>query len=202
MADPAGSPASHDSASLETTAHLLGRARSGDEAARNRLFARYIPILTRWAHQRMPRSARDLAETGDLVQVTLTRALARLDAFEPRGEGAFLGYLRQILLNAIRDEIRRAAARRSPAPLHDGLVDPGPTALEEAVGRDALRRYEAGLLRLTPAQREAVVLKVEMGLSYAEIAEALGKPSVDAVRMLLARALVDLAESMDEHGDR
>ncbi len=183
---------------LETTALLLGRARSGDETARNRLFARYIPILTRWAHQRMPRNARDLAETGDLVQITLMRALGRLDAFEPRGEGAFLGYLRQILLNAIRDEIRRAAARAAPAPLHDGIADPGPSALEEAVGRDAMRRYEAGLARLTPAQREAVLLKVEMGFTNAEIAEALGKPSVDAVRMLLARALVDLAESMDE----
>ncbi len=183
---------------LESTALLLELVRSGDDSARERLFARYIPVLTRWAHQRLPRAARDLSETGDLVQVTLVRALGRLGSFESRGEGAFLGYLRQILLNAIRDEARRAATRRSTGPLHDGLVDPGPTALEEAVGRDAVRRYEAGLERLTVAQREAVVLKVELGWSNAEIAAALGKPSVDAVRVLLARALVDLAEAMDE----
>jgi RNA polymerase sigma-70 factor (ECF subfamily) len=187
-------PAPHP---LETTALLLERARGGDDEARNRLCTRFIPVLTRWAHQRLPRGGRDLAETGDLVQLTFMRALARLDSFEPRGEGAFLGYLRQILLNAIRDEARRVAARQRPAPLHEGLADPGPTALEEALGRDTLRRYEAGLARLTEAQREAVVLKVEMGYTNAEIAQAIGKPSVDAVRMLLARALVDLAEHMD-----
>jgi RNA polymerase sigma-70 factor (ECF subfamily) len=187
-------PAPHP---LETTALLLDRARAGDEEARNRLCARFIPVLTRWAHQRLPRQSRDLAETGDLVQVTLVRALGRLEEFESRGEGAFLGYLRQILLNAIRDEARRAAVRRGRSPLHEGLADPGPTALEEAVGRDALRRYESGLARLSESQREAILLKVEMGYTNAEIAQALGKPSADAVRMLLARALVDLAEHMD-----
>jgi len=97
----------------------------------------------------------------------------------------------------IRDEARRATARRAPAPLDERLADPGPTALEVAVGTDTLRHYEMGLARLTAAQREAVVLKVEMGYSNAEIAAALGKPSVDAVRMLLARALVDLAGYMN-----
>ena len=183
---------------LESTAAELERARAGDARARERLFARFLPVLRRWAHQQLPRGARDLSDTGDLVQATLMRALAHLDRFESRGEGAFLGYLRQILLNAIRDEARRAASRRPAGPLHDGLMDPGPTALEEAVGRDAVRRYESGLERLTAAQREAVVLKVELGWSNAEIAQALGKPSVDAVRVLIARALVDLAEAMDD----
>lgn len=198
MGDPKDGPDAPDPSSLETTAVLLGRARSGDERARNQLFARYIPVLGRWVHQRLPRSARDLAETDDMVQVTLMRALRNLDGFEPRGEGAFLGYLRQILLNAIRDEIRRASTRRAPLPLHDALPDPGPTALEEALGRETMQRYEAGLARLTPQQREAVILKVEMGLTNPEIAAALGKSSVDAARMLIARALVDLAEFMRE----
>jgi RNA polymerase sigma-70 factor (ECF subfamily) len=183
---------------LETTALLIERARSGDETARNALFARYVPILSRWAHSRLPRGARDLSETADVVQVTLMRALGRLDSFQSRGEGAFLGYLRQILLNAIRDEIRRATGRKASVPLHDGLPDPAPSAIEEAVGRDVMQRYEAGLARLTPAQREVVLMRVEMGFTNAEIAGALDKPSVDAVRMLLARALVDLAEYMNE----
>ena len=183
---------------LESTADLLTLARGGDERAVDRLFARYIPVLARWAHQRLPHMARDLVETDDLVQVTLMRALRNLNGFVPLGEGAFLGYLRQILLNAIRDEVRRTHGRRAPLSLDDQAADPGASALDEAVGRDTMDRYEAGLARLNPQQREAVILKVEMGFSNAEIAAALGKSSVDAARMLVARALVDLAESMHE----
>ena len=196
MADSA-TPGAGPPAPLETTTELLSRTRAGDEAARNLLFARYIPVLTRWAHQHLPRGARDLSETGDLVQLTLIRALKRVDSFEPRGEGAFLGYLRQILLNAVRDEIRRTQSRRAPAPLDERLRDPGPSALEQALGRETMARYEAGLARLSPAQREAVILKVEMGYRNPEIAQAIGR-SVDAARMLVARALVDLAEFMRE----
>lgn len=198
MSQPADRPVRSSPVSpLETTALLLDRARAGDEAARNRLFARYLPVLSRWAHERLPRGARDLAETGDIVQTTLIRALRHVDRFESRGEGAFLGYLRQILLNAIRDEIRRTSRRGVREPVDGALPDPGPSALEALLGRETLGRYEAGLARLSPAQREGVILKLELGFSNPEIADALGR-SVDAARMLVARALVQLAEHMRE----
>jgi DNA-directed RNA polymerase specialized sigma24 family protein len=41
-------------------------------------------------------------------------------------------------------------------------------------------------------------MRVEMGFTYAEIAEALGGPSANAARMLVTRALVRMAEAMDE----
>ena len=53
------------------------------------------------------------------------------------------------------------------------------------------------LSRLTEEEREAVVTRVEFGLTYAEVAEALGKPSPDAARMAVVRALVKLAREMD-----
>jgi RNA polymerase sigma factor (sigma-70 family) len=183
---------------LERTLDLLERVRDGDTRARERLFARFLPVLTAWAHERLPRGARDLAETDDLVQVTLARALRRVDTFEYRGEGAFLAYLRQILLNAARDEVRRAVQRRPHQMLDDEHPDPAPSPLERVVGRDTLERYEAALATLEPAQREAVILKVEMGYSNPELAEALGRPSVDAARVFVARALVALAEAMRE----
>src|SRR5262245_56023339 len=93
---------------LETTVSLLALVRQGDAQARERLFRRYLPVLTRWARGRLPLQARDLSETDDLVQVTLVRAMGRLDTFESRHEGAFLAYLRHALLNAVRDEIRRS----------------------------------------------------------------------------------------------
>jgi RNA polymerase sigma factor (sigma-70 family) len=181
---------------LDSTASLLARARSGDERARDRLFARFVPQLARWAHRRLPPGSRDLHETDDLVQITLVRALGRLDDYEHRGAGGFFAYLRQILLNAVRDEIRKAAGRKRVDGLGEGIADPGPSPLETAVGRDTMERYERGLARLSDDQREAVILKVELGLTNGDIAELLGRPSADAARMLVARALTHLAEAM------
>jgi len=136
-------------------------------------------------------------DTGDLVQVTLVRALNHVQEFEARHEGAFLAYLRTILLNQIRDQARRAARAPGRAEIPDDLRDPSPSPLEEMIGHETLERYDAALARLTPEQREAVVMRAEMGFTYAEIAEALGSPSANAARMLVTRALVRMAGEMD-----
>src|SRR5688572_3166196 len=99
---------------LETTHDLVERIRAGDAGARDRLLRRYLPLLTRWAHGRLPRAARDLNETSDLVQVALLRAFQNLPSFQVQGEGAFFGYLRHVASNILRDEMRRMGRR----PLH------------------------------------------------------------------------------------
>ena len=70
--------------------------------------------------------------------------------------------------------------------------------LESAIGKQTLESYEAALARLTDDEREAVVTRVELGFSYAEVAEDIGKPSADAARMTVVRALVKLARDMDD----
>ena len=55
----------------------------------------------------------------------------------------------------------------------------------------------AALTRLRTEEREAIVARVEMGLSYQEIAEALGKPTPEAARMAVSRALMRLAREME-----
>ena len=58
--------------------------------------------------------------------------------------------------------------------------------------------YEAMTGRLpTEEEREAIITRVEFGLSFAEVAEVLGKRSPDAARMAVVRALVKLAREMD-----
>lgn len=184
---------------IESTALLLERIRGGDEAARGRLMARYLPVLRSWAHGRLPHHARGMADTDDVVQISLVRALNRLEAFEHRHEGAFLAYLRQSVVNAIRQEIRRASRKPSGESLDPDQPDTGRSVVERAIGRDMLEAYEAAMLELTEDQREAVLLRLEFGMSYPEVAEAMGKPSPNAVRMLVVRALVTLAERMREH---
>jgi RNA polymerase sigma-70 factor (ECF subfamily) len=177
---------------------LLVRARGGDHGARETLASRYYTILRRFAHGRLPSNARGLVETDDLVQVTVVRALEHLDRFEPRREGAFLAYLRRILINQIRDEMRRAARRPGFEEADERIDDPRPSPLEELVGKESLERFEAALARLKDKEREAVILRVELGLSHQEVADALGIRTATAARMYVSRAIAKLAEQMRE----
>ena len=175
---------------------LVLRARDGDRAALDALCARYLPRLQRWAHGRLPAWARGTAETQDLVQLTLAHVVRRIDSFEPRHEGAFQAYVRQALLNQIRDEIRRAQRSGSAEPLASGRRSLDPSPLEQAIGAELLESYEGALQRLKPEDREAIVARVEMGLSWVEVAETLGKNSAAAAQMAVSRALVRLAKEM------
>ena len=180
---------------LETTRSLLARARQGDETARNRLFQRYLPIFRSWAHGRLPAFARDIQETDDLVQSSLMRALNQLDRFEPEREGALLAYLRRILMNQVIDEIRRARRRPEKQELPPELPACNPSPLEQAMAVEALETFERALSRLPEKVQEAVVLRLEFGHKYEEIAEMTGSSSANAVRMAITRALVQISES-------
>lgn len=181
---------------MESTTLLLRRIWQGDSRAREQLVASYLPILKRLAHGRLPAGARGLVGTDDLVSITLEKAIRHIDTFEPRREGAFLAYLRQILLNEIRSQIRHANVRPVAGELDSGIPSNGSSPLEELVGRELIERYESALEKLTPEQREAVIMRIEMGLSHQEVADALGAPSPDAARMIVARALARLAEEL------
>jgi RNA polymerase sigma-70 factor, ECF subfamily len=175
---------------------LLERIREGDPEALNRLIARHLPALQRWARGRLPHSVRDLQDTGDLVQETVIQALKHLDHFEYRREGALQAYLRHAVYNRIKMEYRRKQSRPSRTELGPEHQDPAASPLEQAVGAEAVERYERALGRLKPEEREAIIVKMELDCSYADLAKALGKPSADAARMAVGRALLHLAEEM------
>ena len=182
-----------------TTVRLLALARAGDRQALDRLFERYGPELRRLAHGR--REARQRLDTPDLVQDTLLQTFLHLDQFDDRGDGALRAYMRQVLVNRIRDEYRRAARRQLPAPLPSDARAPGPSPLESAIGAEALGRYDDALAALAAADRELVIARVELGLSFPEIAVATGRPSANAARMAVVRALVRLSEALADGTD-
>src|SRR5262249_55022566 len=185
------------SVDLESTFHLIERVRAGDQEALEHLFARHLKPLQRWARGRLPKWARDLADTDDLVQDTLVQTFKRIEDFEPRHVGALQAYLRQAVLNRIRNELRRKG-RQAHATDLDGLeVEGVDSPLDQAIGREAVERYEQALQRLTLEDREAVIGRVEMGYSYEELALALGKPTSEAARKAAHRALVRLAQEME-----
>ncbi|HET9951812.1 MAG TPA: sigma-70 family RNA polymerase sigma factor [Candidatus Eisenbacteria bacterium] len=181
---------------LEATATLLTLIRGGDLAARERLLSRIYRPLIRFAHGRLPWRARDLTDTEDLVQVALLRALDHIEEFDSRREGAFMAYLRSILLNLVRDEARRVSRRPEQEEMGEDLATSEPSPLEVAVGREALERYDAALAKLSEEQHEAVVLRVEMGYTYAQIAEAMALASTDSARMMVTRAIARMGRLM------
>lgn len=180
---------------VETSIELIRRARNGDPVALDALAARLLPRLRRWATGRLPRYARGVVDTDDIVQDALMNTLRRMDAFEPRHEGALQAYVRQAVQNRIREEIRRVP-RRPAGELPTDVPAGGPSPLDEAVGREDLDRYEAALAKLRDEDREAIVLRLELGYDYLDLAAALEKPSPDAARMAVCRAIRRLAEEI------
>ena len=176
---------------------LVCRARDGDRQALDRLFERYLPLLRRWATGRLPRWARDLVDTDDMIQETLMRTFRSVEAFAPRHDGAFAAFLRQVLDNRIRDELRNATRRPRGDEISLNREGTEASPLEAAIGSESLRRYEGALGRLPEDDRALVLARIELGLAFEEVARATNRPTADAARMAVRRALVRLATEMD-----
>jgi len=182
----------------EPTIELVIRAREGDRLAVEALLQRSIPGLKRFAHGRLPPAARGSLDTGDLVQETVLHVLRRLDTFEPRHVGAMQAYLRQSVINRIRDEVRRVGRHPAPTELPQDLVSDLPSPLEEAVRAEAYDRYRDVLATLSPRDREMIVARIEAQWNLGEIAQRFKMRTVDGARMAVTRALRRLMNRLKE----
>ena len=181
---------------LESSLVLIERAQSGDGAALNQLLDRYRPRIVRWASGRLPGYARDLTDTEDLVQDALVGTFRNLRTFECRGEWALQGYLRKAVLNRVREELRRLKDRPRREELGEDVPARQLSPLETAMGAQTFARYNAALETLSEQEREAVIARLELGCSYQEIALLVDKPTQDAARMAVTRAIAKVAELM------
>jgi RNA polymerase sigma-70 factor (ECF subfamily) len=156
-----------------TDATLLDRAAAGDGAALDELFRRHRATAFRVAYRLLGNEADAL----DAVQDGFVNALKHLSRFG--GRSSFKTWLLRVVSNAALD-LGRHRQRR------DARVGAGP-ALEEAtvfapdspadagLERADLRvRLEAALAAIPEAQRQTFVLHADGGLSYREVADALG----------------------------
>ena len=131
-----------------------------------------------------------------MVQDALIRTLNRLDAFEYRGEGGFHAYLRQVLLNRIREELRAVQRRPPSTELNQEAVELASVPAGSPYGQCSVEEYEGALERLGAEDRELLIGRLEWGLTYKELADTIGKPSAEAARKAAQRALVRLIEEM------
>ena len=181
--------------SPEVTIHLLMLARSGDRAALERLLERCLPPLRRFAHGRLP-YPRGMNDTADVVQDVVIAAIGRIDSFEARYQGSLLDYLRRAVRNRITDIIKMQNRRPENVELPESLKDGGQSPVEILIGAENVARYDAALERLSPSDREAIVGRLEMQYSYEELATVLDKPTPDAARMAVTRAMKRLVEEL------
>jgi RNA polymerase sigma factor (sigma-70 family) len=152
--------------------------------------------LKRWAHCRLPAVARGYFDTNDLVQEAALHLVKRLDVFEPQHVGALQAYLRQSVINRIRDEIRRVTRQPPPVELPDDEPSDRTSPLEAAILAESYERYREALKHLGPRERELIVARVEIQWSLAEIAHRFQIRTVDAARMAVTRAIRRLTLSM------
>jgi RNA polymerase sigma-70 factor (ECF subfamily) len=173
----------------EPTVELIIKARRGDAAALEAILQRCLPSLKRWARGRLPTAARGHMDTGDLVQEAGLHAIAKLESFEPRHVGAMQAYLRQSVMNKIRDEVRRLERRRIPIEVPEDLASDDASPLEQAIANEKYDRYRGALEDLRSKDRAIIVARLEAQWTIPEIASRFGFRSSEAARMAVTRAV-------------
>ncbi len=182
-------------ASYDSTVNILKRAQDGDRSAALILIERAAPAVRRWARGRLPQSARNDADTEDVVQDAVLRTLKGVEHFQHHTVGGLQAYLRTSVMNRIRDLIRASGRRGISEPLGDEVHDSLPSPLEALIVREKLDRFLEALQTLKPADRQVVIWRLELGYSVDEIASRLGK-SKAAAGMTVTRAMQRLGKEL------
>ena len=181
-----------------STLEILDQARTGDRSAVRELIERATPGVRRWARGRLPHYARSDGDTEDVMQDVVFRMLKNITHLQDLTVAGLQAYLRQSVINRIRDRIRGSMRRGGgPVELPEQLADAGPSPLEEAIKGERLDRFLAALGRLRPADRQVIIWRIELGYSAAEIASRLGK-SPAAAGMAVTRAVARLAQELKD----
>src|SRR5215471_21720167 len=146
---------------------LIARWRAGDERAATELVERHSSALARFAVASGERN-----EVDELVQDTFVRAFNSLEGF--RGESSFRTWLFTIERRLLLDRRRAEKRRRDKDELQEDDAATEYDALDSVVADETQARLQRAVKRLSPTQREVFSLRIAEGLSYKEIAEAVG----------------------------
>jgi len=181
---------------LSATHTLLANVKAGDLAAREALYCRFHAPLSTWVRGRLPAYARGLTDTGDLVQDALMCSLSQLSDFKQTTDRGFLRYLQTSVMNGLRKEIRRHKRRGQHVEFPEELISDHRTPLDEVLEKEQLELYDQAVESLSNEEQDLVVARLELEMSFRDVAIHLGKPSADAARVAFHRALRKLADRM------
>jgi RNA polymerase sigma-70 factor, ECF subfamily len=171
-------------------AALIERWRGGDERAATTLVERHAQAIARFVASLGERN-----EVEEVVQDTFVRAFGSLDSF--RGESTFRTWLLTIARNLLRDRQRGRKRAKLHVEIQDDDIVSSSNALEGTVAAETEQRLRAVVDTLSPMQRSIFTLRVAEGMSYKEIAIAVGSTE-GAARVHYHNAMRIIREKIDE----
>jgi RNA polymerase sigma-70 factor, ECF subfamily len=170
---------------MSTENVLLRKAQQFDRQALAQIYDRYSPKLYQYAVRQLG----DPEQAEECVAETFDRFLRAL--YRGGGPKKYLqAYLYRVAHNWITDLYRRQPLPE--LPLSPDLIDKSQAApFDQAVYQFEKERIQVALSRLTPDQRQVIVLKYLQGLNNREISLAVGK-TIGAIKALQHRGLAAL----------
>jgi RNA polymerase sigma-70 factor, ECF subfamily len=171
-------------------AALIERWRGGDQRAATALVECHAQAIARFVA-----SLGERDEVEEVVQDTFVRAFGSLDSF--RGESSFRTWLLTIARNLVRDRRRGRKRAKLQVEIQDDDLVSSSDALEGTVAAETEQRLHAAVQTLSPMQRAIFTLRVTEGLSYREIAIAVGSTE-GAARVHYHNAMRVIREKIDE----
>lgn len=186
---------------------LFGAASRGDASALDGLLVDYLPRLEAFVRARIGVDRIGCESCADVVQSVCREVVGQRGVFEFRGEAEFRSWLFTSTLNKIRSKYRFHRAARRDGAREEAMPEPGSddegntpsggaTPSRIAAAKDDLARLVAAIDRLLPDHREVIALARIAELPLEVVAVQMDR-SVPAVRQLLARALIKLAEQVE-----
>lgn len=169
--------------SEESTASLLSRIRNGHHDCRIPLVERYRVRYSHWLTVLRPD---DESVINEVFEPVLDRSLDYMVQFKPVREGSFLLYLRQQVLDRLASQDQQRADTAESVP--------------SAISQRDRSRFDTALTQLQDIAREAIICRIELGMSDADIAAALDCPTANAARNLVIRSIMALSEKIQQEG--
>ena len=181
--------------SFEEEAALVERARKLDDEAWQTIFEQHYPRLYAYLYYRVGNA--DVAE--DLCGEVFERAVKNIRRFKPR-DGGLGGWLTRIAQNLARDYYRRTKSRPpDPLELNESWIAHGDDPASHLLNNETAAYLQQALQRLTPEQRDVILLRFIAQMRTPEVARILNK-TTGAVKALQHRALASLRRELETLG--
>jgi RNA polymerase sigma-70 factor, ECF subfamily len=193
---------------------LLSQAKSGSGPALSRLLERHRGALEVQARLQVGRRLRAKLDFEDLMQELSLEAHRDIAQFRGRSEGEFVCWLRKVFATILSNQVRRYLGTRrrdlrrerriatgrddtSRAVIDRRLVAPQSSPSQQASRRERAELLAEALQTLPPAYREVIVLRNLEGLSFADVADRMGRTE-DSVKNIWLRALSRLRRMLGD----
>jgi RNA polymerase sigma-70 factor (ECF subfamily) len=180
-----------DLSSSETDEALAERARRGERDAESALVLRLYPGVLALAL----RLLRDVDLARDATQEAFLRAFSRIEQYD--GEHRFSAWVFRILVNLIRDELRRPSRLVARSVTEEDWPAPAPPPAERVIREEDVLRARKAIDELPEETRLAVLLHFQEGLSGKEIGFALGLTH-QAARLRICRGIAFVRARLSE----